>query len=376
MCAVVEPRSTGHLAPKNMASTTFAARSGDTSAQPQSPEAHYTKGRNSTNHNNNNNNGNNDNPSYSSDNIILHAHRQNHNSSKLPAFRFADLRKDRISLPSLQQPTPLAPLVVCDTADPRREAQNGLHHYSSAQTLPDRAASFETKQTGGATRTRSLKFVLPSTKTAPSESSPASKRPASFPTNDAHGVRSPAESVVTPVIKRRLTESAVKESVQGQRELLFPKTAETERPGDKNSRPPVSSKTPTAANTANTASTSGGRAVIPPIRAFRSSRKTAAPDMPARRSFEDSRKEETLGANQRDRTLHALEGRRDDDFSHLAPSESGEMTTTTDNDNTADIFMKIAREDPAPRVSEKQPTAPEPVAIVSLSRGDGAKLNG
>jgi hypothetical protein len=45
------------------------------------------------------------------------------------------------------------------------------------------------------------------------------------------------------------------------------------------------------------------------------------------------------------------------------------MTTTTDNDNTADIFMKIAREEPALRALEKLPPAPaaETSTIVSSS---------
>ena len=358
-----------------MTSTSFAARPRDTrdtresrdardasaGTQPPSVEAQNGKGDNN-NHTRNN-----------SSDTVLHAHRQNHNSSKLPAFRFVDLRKDRISLPSLQQPTPLAPVVDCDTADPRHSpAQHGLPHHSSAQTLPDRTASLEPKQAGGATRTRSLKFHLPST-AAPTDSPPASKRPKSFPVNNAPATESPLSPVAAiPAVKRRLTESAVKELVQGRRELPQPKTS------DKTSRPPVSSashkllNTLDTANTANTASaasaasTSGGRAVIPPIRAFRSSgsRKGPALDMPAR---QDSYDEEVGAFNPRDRTLRTLEGQRDDDFSHLAPFESGEMTTTTDNDNTADIFMKIAREDPPPRAAERQPTAAEPSTIVSSS---------
>jgi hypothetical protein len=82
-----------------------------------------------------------------------------------------------------------------------------------------------------------------------------------------------------------------------------------------------------------------------------------------RRTSEDSYSGEPGDTNQRDRALRALEGRRDDDFTQ-PPSESGEMTATTDNDNTADIFMKIAREDPAPR-TEKPAAVAEPSHIVS-----------
>jgi hypothetical protein len=354
-----------------MTSASFAARSrAYTSTQPQSSllEAHYANSGTTGNHAVGSNN---TNSSFNSgDNNILDAHRQSHNSSKLPAFRFADLRKDRISLPSLQQPTPLAPVLSHPgnaNVHPLDSSQH-LHHHSSAQTLPDRPVSIETKQTGGATRTRSLKFHLHSTVTS-DEPPSGSKRPASFPetakaTDGASAAQSQVSSVAVPAIKRRLTESAVKEPASGQRELLLPKTLETPRQDDKKLRPPVSYKAPSASSAA---STSSGRAVIPPIRSFRSSgsRKSAVLDMPSRRTSQDSYNDEPSGTHQRDRALQALEGRQDDDFSHLAPSESGEMTTTTDNDNTADIFMKIAGEDPARRAPEKQAAGPEPSAIVS-----------
>lgn len=359
-----------------MTSASFAARSSRAApyAQPQPLEAHYSTGTpNTQNHTRGTN------PSFGSDNNILHAHRQNHNSSKLPAFRFADLRKDRISLPSLQQPTPLAPVLSHTTADQSAQSQSSLHHYSS---FPERPTSIEVKQTGVPTRTRSLKFDLPSTSTTPIDpSSSGSKRPASFPetpkaTSDSSATRSQLPTTGDTPIKRRLTESAIKESAQGQRDFLLPKAIETAKSVDK-SRPPISYKLPTTTTTTtNTASnataaaaaaTSSGRAVIPPIRSFRSSgsRKSVVIEMHSQRAFEDSYNEGTAGTNQRDRALRALEGRRDEDYSRLTPSESGEMTTTTDNDNTADIFMKIAREDPAPRASEKQAAGTEPSAIVS-----------
>ncbi|KAK4157232.1 hypothetical protein C8A00DRAFT_11900 [Chaetomidium leptoderma] len=361
-----------------MASASFAARPGapvSYTTQPQLPlplEAHpqYTKG---TGHHTLSTNS-----SFSSDNSVLHAHRQNHNSSKLPAFRFADLKKDRISLPSLQLPAPLAPVLSQTTAEPRGASQTGLHHSSSAHTLSDRQVSFETKQTGGATRSRSLKFSIPSTSTtttttakrSSADHSPPPKRPAS---DDVSAARSQLSSVATPTLKRRLTESAVKEPAQSQREFLLPNSVETATPDDKKSRPPLSYKPPncaSASSSASNASTSSARAVIPPIRSFRSSgsRKSVVLDMHPRRASEDLYREGTTDSNQRDRALRTLEGRRGDDFSHLAPSESGEMTTTTDNENTADIFMNIAREDPAPRAPEKQAVVAEPSTISRIVR--------
>jgi hypothetical protein len=317
----------------------------------------------SHNHHNQNNNNNNPSDNNNNNNNVLHAHRQNHNSSKLPAFRFADLRKDRISLPSLQQPTPLAPVLSQTTVDQSAHipgsSQSSLHHHSS---FPERPVSLEKKQSGGATRTRSLKFHLPPTIAPSADSSPGPKRPAS----DDVSARSQLSSVVaTAPLKRRLTESAANESAPHQRELQSPNAVEPAKPDDKKSRPPISRKHTHTTSTGGAASTSSGRAVIPPIRAFRSSgsRKSVVLDMHNRRTSEDSYSGEPGDTNQRDRALRALEGRRDDDFTQ-PPSESGEMTATTDNDNTADIFMKIAREDPAPR-TEKPAAVAEPSHIVS-----------
>ncbi|KAK4242637.1 hypothetical protein C8A03DRAFT_11231 [Achaetomium macrosporum] len=353
-----------------MASTSFGARSRAVSHAGTQPLEPHHKDRTHSN-----------NSAFSSDSITLHSHRQNHNSSKLPAFRFADLRKDRISLPSLQQRTPLSPILSQTTAEPldhhqtaqeqthcnSGSSQNGLHHHSSARTLTGRSVSFETPQkTGEGSRTRSLKFHLPSTTTAVSADTTASKRPASFPPethkaiDKSSATRSRFSYDAIPVLKRRLTESAAKDSARGQQEPLLPEATETTKSDDNKSRPSLSY---TLSDSAVTASTSGGRMVIPPIRSFRSSgsRKTVVIDAHARRKSEDSINKENADSKQRDRALQALEGRKDEEPLHADPSESGEMTATTDNDNTADIFMKIAREEPAPRASEKQTTTTDSV---------------
>ncbi|KAL2130404.1 hypothetical protein VTI74DRAFT_6513 [Chaetomium olivicolor] len=319
--------------------------------------------------------------SLSSDSKVLHVHRQNYNSSKLPAYRFADLKKDRISLTSLHQPSPLSPILSRTSAEPLdhqdtheqtrgipASAQNSLHHYSSAQTLPNRPTSFDSQQTGAPTRSRSLKFHLPSTSSISADPSPGSKRPASFPltrrsSDDVSAARSELSDIANPAAKRRLTESATKELGQGPRELLLRKTVEFAKSDDTKSRPPSSYKQP------STASCSAARSAIPPIRSLRSagSRKSVVLDAQPPRSAEDSFGEETTGSKQHDRTRQALEGRADEDFSHLAPPDT-EMTATTDNDNTADIFMKIAREEPAPRASEKQAEPAEPSAVTRIVR--------
>ncbi|KAL2181743.1 uncharacterized protein P884DRAFT_234785 [Thermothelomyces heterothallicus CBS 202.75] len=308
------------------------------------------------------------------DNNILDAHRQNHNSSKLPAFRFADLRKDRISLPSLHQRTPLAPVlsqtVAVDPPEPTRRIpesshSNSLHRTTSTPTLPDRPAALESNQNGAAApRTRSFKIRFSSPESASANAPVDSKRPVSFPETQKHpsgtsATQSQPAAVAAPAIKRRLTESAIQESAQGRRELLLPKTLESVKLDNEKSCPPVSYKLPV---TASAESPSSGRAVVLPIRSSRSSgsRKSVILDMPTRHMSGDSYQGEAPDNNsQRDRALRALEGQRDEGISHLTPAESGEMTTTTDNDNTADIFMKIAGEDPAPRASERQEAHPE-----------------
>lgn len=98
------------------------------------------------------------------------------------------------------------------------------------------------------------------------------------------------------------------------------------------SRPPSSYKPPPLA-----ASVPPGH--IPPIRSFRSSgsRKSSLPDMnnSTARYYDDG--EDYRDLNQRDRSLRALEGAR-------TPPDAEDEVTESEN-NTADIFMRIARED-------------------------------
>ncbi|KAK4185344.1 hypothetical protein QBC35DRAFT_389712 [Podospora australis] len=404
---------------------------------------------------------------------IFHAHRQNHNSSKLPAFRFADLKREPISLPSLlqqtgTQPSPAVsqPSPTTNNNDPSENQENAheqagpsqhsrqipgsaresLHHFNSAQNLfSDKPVAFDTPQTiaqnsqqqqqYGIPRVRSLKFQLPSataTSTATAtvsatlssapDPSTGSKRPASFPdtprvVGNVYATPSRLAYVATPVTKRRLTasttvvqdaaaatshrpylssirlqtaetddidgdvpESATKEWAQGQRDRLGPRTttvdiARSEERERKRARPPVSYKqitvpsapsAPPSATPSTTSTAPDGRAVIPPIRNFRSSgsRKSVVLDMPIRR-VADEYGDELSNPNQRDRTLRALEGRDHDDDAH--PSET-DMTTTTDNDNTADIFMKIAGEAAARRAQEVKGRAEDSSAISRITR--------
>ncbi|KAK0609208.1 hypothetical protein B0T14DRAFT_541072 [Immersiella caudata] len=322
------------------------------------------------------------NKSFSSNNSIFDAHRQNHNSSKLPAFRFADLKKDAVlpSLPSLLHhipPSPVSPQtnIIDGSGDGQQQQpqpqQLDAHDQPAtnqdipgllpdglniAQNPPKKSPTPETAplqslppHQASPPRTRASTFqttVVPTANEKP-DPSVGSKRPASFPdapsiANTAYAPRAQSSSTVTPAAKRRLTASGVasaaetltshqnltattnddpsstKEWAQGQRELLLPKTVETAKSDDRRkSRPPVSYRPPNA---------TGGRAVIPPIRSFRSSgsRKSLVLDMHVRRVSDDSYGEDIGDTNQRDRTLRALEGRQDDDFSQITPPDSAD----------------------------------------------------
>jgi len=68
--------------------------------------------------------------------------------------------------------------------------------------------------------------------------------------------------------------------------------------------------------------------------------------------------------NHRDRTLRALEGRApDDDYLQMTPPDSAEPAP--DAENTADIFMRIAREDSTRRVADDARPAEEQIGTVS-----------
>ncbi|KAK3692357.1 hypothetical protein B0T22DRAFT_11249 [Podospora appendiculata] len=169
------------------------------------------------------------------------------------------------------------------------------------------------------------------------------------------------QAVVDSTHNPQPAENSTKEWAQGQRELLLPRTLDSGKPDAKRqSRPPISYKAPNIV--------SAGRAVIPPIRGFRSSgsRKSLGLDMPTRRASGDSYGDDDLDPNQRDRTLRALEGREDDGYSQTSRGESADGTT--DNDNTADIFMRIAAEDPSRRPTEERSTAEEPSTISRIAR--------
>ncbi|KAK1691392.1 hypothetical protein BDP55DRAFT_541770 [Colletotrichum godetiae] len=153
-------------------------------------------------------------------------------------------------------------------------------------------------------------------------------------------------------------DKTTKDWAKGQRELILPKTLENSSPTDEKrksiaSRPPVSFK-------ATTASTQTTSVRVAPIRSFRSSgsRRSLGLDSSTStmRSFDFG--DDYADSNQRDRTLRALEGRRDDDYSQMTPPLSADA-----DDTTGDVFMKIARQEPTRRSSKEVAPAEQPSAI-------------
>ncbi|KAL2693981.1 hypothetical protein Neosp_000551 [[Neocosmospora] mangrovei] len=153
----------------------------------------------------------------------------------------------------------------------------------------------------------------------------------------------------------------------GQRELILPKTLSKpssidERRASLSQRPPVSYRPPPSNNTEPPAS---NPVRVPPIRAFRSSgsRKSLTLDMNSRPRYYDFG-DDGPDSNH-DQTLRALEGRADHEVLRSAPAFSSRHDAF-DNDDTGDVFLKIAREEASRRQPEEQP-ADETRSVVSRS---------
>ncbi|KAI1464659.1 uncharacterized protein F4812DRAFT_452742 [Daldinia caldariorum] len=340
----------------------------------------------------------------------FHEHRQSHSSSKLPTFRFADLKREHhITIPSLLQSHHIPPSPVSPDPDQHSETQPNTAQDTSPLTahqqynnsnnsdnikpvLPEQLPVEKLSPS----RSRASTFQTPAAQSiATSTSSINAKRSASLDstitathkrTRNTIGAKSPTDSKDAVVIvqsrhqrapfsgdsaienspERRMhvshnsqststreetsKEETTKEGAQWQRELILPKTIQRTAADDRRNsivrRPPVSYKPPV------NSTSSGGTTSIPPIRSFRSSgeRRSLVLDMNLRsmRGYEPS--EESGDSNHRDRTLRALEGRRLDDASQITPPDSA--GDRPDGDDNGDLFLKIAREDPSRSRSE------------------------
>ncbi|KAI1743949.1 hypothetical protein F4680DRAFT_444642 [Xylaria scruposa] len=344
---------------------------------------------------------------------ILHAHRQNHNSSKLPAFRFIDLNKESIAPPSLLQqqpyqnahqhhhipPSPVSPdLDQYETTQPNTVNQLPPPPVPKTETtqnhkaIHDIVSPITPSEPLDSIRSRASTFQPASVPLPATASSAHVKRSVSLNTTSAapntSGVRSPSGSTETivPVPQRRApvppntpleqgadaassglpAEATTREGSSGQRELLLLKTLQRTASDDKRAsvvrKPPVSYKPRTKT------SVSGVTASIPPIRSFRSSgeRRSLVLDMNVRsaRAYDG---DDYGDGNHRDRTLRALEGKRGDEVMQWTPPDSA--TERPDGDDSGDLFLKIAREDSSQRTGDGgRIYADNPNAITRVAR--------
>ncbi|KAI1312162.1 hypothetical protein F5Y03DRAFT_265936 [Xylaria venustula] len=336
-------------------------------------------------------------------NLTLHAHRQSHNSSKLPAYRFADLNQNPFALPLLlqrqqqqQQQERIPPSPVSPGSDQRPETQpNTLDQFFSpaapkSETTLNRNPNKDAKDADDVVSLNPLSEQLDPIKFRASTFQPElPSLPASLPTAtpsthlqrsasldtatallpNTTGVGSPSglTETATNILKRRAPTSPIPPPVQdtdaasggssaeattrlsfsGQRELLLPKALKRTKPDDR--RASVSRKPPVSFKPRTNTIGSGTSASIPPIRSFRSSgeRRSLVLDMNLRNSRNIDGGDDHGDSNHRDRTLRALEGRRGDEAMQWTPPDSaGERP---DGDDSGDLFLKIAREDPSQR---------------------------
>lgn len=365
-----------------------------------------------------------------------HAHRQNHNPSKLPTFRFTDLRKETLNRPSFPPgiPSPVSPAetgaaeaqtrhladVYEATRVPsppslpgdhnRRQSARHNHHDSishdassvtntaavalppDANPVPPRLPAFQF--TANSALQSSAPPVTPkSLKRSSSSAQLTSDDARSFAADSAVTVVAPArplrkrvshswsaahsthEASRRPVVKHHRLHSVgsihrPSDDAASPRELLVLKTVQRTASDDKRSslsrRPPLSYKPATPASPS-----AGGTASIPPIRSFRSSgsRRSFGLDMNLRspRGYDD----EPSNGNHRDQTLRALEGRQDDDATiRWVPPSAGAADRPDADDDSGDVFLKMAREEPegkrapaivslpGPRLCLRDPTNP------------------
>ncbi|GJC95234.1 LPXTG-motif cell wall anchor domain-containing protein [Colletotrichum higginsianum] len=395
-----------------------------------------------------------------------HAHRLSHNSSKLPAFRFADLHKQhqhhpRLVLPSLLHhipppPSPVSPksqapssqnrptdtvadtdtdtdtaigigigiTTATDSAFPTtlptttsdlhdhqrpqhkfadqsdnniyspqdtRPTSLGLSHgrhpsHRQLSQLSPRISSpiHELPESPPklSPRSRASTYQSVAQQPIPAVTSVSPRRPASYPDSPVivqslpprRDVADPKTTALPARLQsRRAATSRSRESNATDPESPPPPVAETgaahpsdttddalPSPADRTTKDWAQGQPTAAAAAAATTTTPTASVRVAPIRSFRSSgsRRSLGLDSSTStmRSFDFG--DDLADSNQRDRTLRALEGRRDDDYSQMT-----QPLSTDADDTTGDVFMKIARQEPTRRGSGDVAPAEQPSAI-------------
>ncbi|KAI0480853.1 hypothetical protein GGR56DRAFT_627843 [Xylariaceae sp. FL0804] len=287
-----------------------------------------------------------------------HHRRQNHSSSKLPAFRFADLKESGV-LPSLlhQHHIPPSPVSPPDfDRQPKFETQSAAPPSTRTTTRSQNNCDDPVSPKDPSLTSRTPARNTTNTTTSAPEAPPLTDTSSlTSPTESAETIRplparAPASSDSASASRLHSREgspgdASPQESAPGQIGLLLPRTVQrTTSTDDKKTpvkRPPVSYKPPVGSNT------SGGTASIPPIRSFRSSgdRRSLLLDMNSRSPrYHDG--SDYFDENDGDTTLRATKGLTGDDALRTPPAM---VEDRTDSDDTGDVFLRIAREATSPR---------------------------
>ncbi|OTB08638.1 hypothetical protein M426DRAFT_158967 [Hypoxylon sp. CI-4A] len=132
----------------------------------------------------------------------LHAHRQNHNSSKLPAYRFADLQKEPITIPSLLQSQRIPPSPVSPDPDQHTETQPNAVQESTPQTAHPLRNNSDNTNANSAEQLPPAAATTAVVVAAAENSSPSSRFRASTSTFQTPAVQSNATSASSVNAKR------------------------------------------------------------------------------------------------------------------------------------------------------------------------------
>jgi hypothetical protein len=286
--------------------------------------------------------------------VTLHAHRLDHNPSKLPTFRFVDLNRAPLAVSSLlstdSESTSAATKQGIGIAI--SSAEDDFHITTASTPLttypPDKRPS--TSPGGSVVGTY---FPLSPPQSASSlisrlqqQDKRARRGPASHSSNGIETLQGPPPALSTQrpstVDIPRTPNTSTTEWALAQQQLALqalntPGTPVTPIDDAKSTRTPRSTIRSLDESTTS-------RPLIPPIRSFRSSATRASLEMNARTYY----RVPTQGDDQefdRDRTLRALEGYTDDDHNGQTLRPLDHDDQRQDDSATEDLFLNLARDD-------------------------------
>lgn len=301
--------------------------------------------------------------------IKVHAHRLDHTSSKLPAFRFADLQRSS----SLPVSALLSPASDCDfTPDTSPYATNPGALLRSPFPGQERASDIATRAVDSGTSSSSTKATTTPTSGSkapladPYSSCPSNspsqrqqsrggrKPPASHSSNgigtfarpppDLSTQRSvPPESAVRPQNQSTTEWALAQQQLALKKVQSSPATAEPQSTINTKPEEQLQPGTPTSA------------ARIPPIRSFRSSATRTSLGMESRSYYRYGSPEED-DDDDRDRTLRALVSYSNEGYTDRRNTYSADQEHIESPDNgrtSGDLFLDLALDDLSRRESNE-----------------------